>query len=1224
MVLSPLYGQTVVYVDANATGADDGTSWSHAFTSLQNARERAISDDIGEIWVAEGTYYPDRGASVTQGDRTATFQLTSGIAIYGGFAGGESDRGERDPEANEVVLSGDIGIPNDASDNSYHVVTGSGADATAVLNGVTVTAGHADGEGAKQHGAGMYVNAGSPTVRDVVFTGNTAEGRGGGMYNVDGSAPTVEGGIFRDNAAFHGGGMFNDGSSPTVREATFASNSVEDNGGGINNFNGSSPLVEQTYFLGNAADTFRGDGGGMFNTEDSAPTIERCFFGGNSANNGGGGLRNGTNATVITNTVFSGNTAGGNGGAIHGSPARIVNSTFSENEANGNGGGLFVVRGRKPVVHNTILSGDAASTGDEISLGFSAELLVGSSLVQGGLPDGVQDGGSNVVGNPRFANHDGPDGQVGTRDDNLDLQEESLGIDIGSNQALDLNSNGDVTDDLPVDFAGNTRIYDGDGDGEDVVDMGAYERQSLAPPSNLAASVSGGNVELTWDESSRTGITRYNVYRSTSSFSDVAEATKLNDSPLGMPSYTDTNVQSGATYYYRVTGVGGDGQESGLSDEVRATLETAEFFAWPVDEPRIPQDHATYNSGFANRHHLGVDFISADGSFAVYAAAAGEVVLEGSEAEGTEDDAYGTYVVIDHGNNLYALYAHLASKEDKQSVEQGERIGTMGESGDAEGIHLHLDVMARSSKPDNVEAFDNGYHTGHPSRLGHPDPKTYLKQRVVRVNTPTLNVREGPSLTSALVGGETTIEQDQELVSVGPPVGEWYFIYLPYDVIPSTGSYRDYDRYGWVHGQYLEVGVAGRSHVRVDGKAIAAAEGPGKYLNVRSSPNASSNALTKVWGGQRFVTIGSPVNGSGSDEPWYQIHLPEKAGATEGWVAGDFVKVVNADPSDALVATTKTVNSDGVVNFGGTGVDVAFTGVGGSQDVEVAKFGNAPIGASGFAESNVSNYRFIIKAEEGLNFGSNTEVRLDVSTLAGVGDASKVKIYQRSATGQGMFTALSTQYDAENNELVATTDSFSEFVLASNTEPLPVELANFDAAVKAEEVLLKWRTASETNNSGFAVQRRASSSGSWTRLIFIDGVGTTSAPQTYRYRDTNIPYEADSLVYRLKQVDADGSTSLSEPITVGWGAPEEVKLLGTYPNPARNQATIRYALPRQQEVTLRLYDALGRKVATLIQGKEDAGRSQLQLGTSDLSSGVYFLRLTTEGVVKTERLTVVR
>ncbi|MHC5059227.1 MAG: immunoglobulin domain-containing family protein [Planctomycetota bacterium] len=126
----------VIYVHPGATfGANDGSTWANAFLDLQDALAAATTGQ--EIWVAADTYYATQGA-----DRTATFQLKSGVNIYGGFAGGESELAERDYLTNVTTLSGDIGTAADASDNSYHVVTG--ADGAA-LDGFTITAGNADG-----------------------------------------------------------------------------------------------------------------------------------------------------------------------------------------------------------------------------------------------------------------------------------------------------------------------------------------------------------------------------------------------------------------------------------------------------------------------------------------------------------------------------------------------------------------------------------------------------------------------------------------------------------------------------------------------------------------------------------------------------------------------------------------------------------------------------------------------------------------------------------------------------------------------------------------------------------------------------------------------------------------------------------------------------------------------------------------------------------------------
>jgi hypothetical protein len=270
-----------------------------------------------------------------------------------------------------------------------------------------------------------------------------------------------------------------------------------------------------------------------------------------------------------------------------------------------------------------------------------------------------------------------------------------------------------------------------------------------------------------------------------------------------------------------------------------------------------------------------------------------------------------------------------------------------------------------------------------------------------------------------------------------------------------------------------------------------------------------------------------------------------------------------------------------------------------------------------------------------------------VGQFAGIDKPENVTIYKRSTAGSGTFKELTTTVgdngtdEVSDDTLYATAESFSEFVLASDTEPLPVEMAGFDARLDEEAVRLTWRTASEQNNAGFRVQRRvggddrggseavetdrrsvATEKEAWQIVGRVEGAGTTTEAQSYRFTDGELPYEADALTYRLKQVDADGSAHYSKTVTVERDV-DAVRLLGTYPNPASRRATVRYALPERQEVTVRLYDVLGRRVRTVVQGKQE-GRQARQLDVSGLPSGVYFLRLRAEGTVKTQRLTVVQ
>jgi hypothetical protein len=156
----------IIYVDNNGGGANDGSSWADAYNYLQDALSAVYSGD--EIRVAQGIYKPDQGAGITPGDRAATFQLKNGVTIKGGYAGfGEPDANERDIDEYETILSGDlkgndvdVNDPRDLlndpcrADNSYSVVTGSGTYATAVLDGVTITAGNANAAYPSPHGEG--------------------------------------------------------------------------------------------------------------------------------------------------------------------------------------------------------------------------------------------------------------------------------------------------------------------------------------------------------------------------------------------------------------------------------------------------------------------------------------------------------------------------------------------------------------------------------------------------------------------------------------------------------------------------------------------------------------------------------------------------------------------------------------------------------------------------------------------------------------------------------------------------------------------------------------------------------------------------------------------------------------------------------------------------------------------------------------------------------------
>lgn len=224
----------VLYVDTDATGADNGSSWQDAYNFLQDALAVAIADD--EIRVAEGIYYPDANSANPAGtrNREATFQLTSAVTLKGGYAGfGQPDPDARDTELYETTLSG-----NFAGINSYHVVTIDPQDGPKVLDGFTVTAGKAHGPASEQQDSGgaiyiLYAQDPNVQIANCKIINNSANTRAGGIYAaarnikitnccfshnharnggaISASAVTLSDCIFTDNSAEYAGALFNSG-----------------------------------------------------------------------------------------------------------------------------------------------------------------------------------------------------------------------------------------------------------------------------------------------------------------------------------------------------------------------------------------------------------------------------------------------------------------------------------------------------------------------------------------------------------------------------------------------------------------------------------------------------------------------------------------------------------------------------------------------------------------------------------------------------------------------------------------------------------------------------------------------------------------------------------------------------------------------------------------------------------------------------------------------------
>ena len=179
----------------------------------------------------------------------------------------------------------------------------------------------------------------------------------------------------------------------------------------------------------------------------------------------------------------------------------------------------------------------------------------------------------------------------------------------------------------------------------------------------------------------------------------------------------------------------------------------------------------------------------------------------------------------------------------------------------------------------------------------------------------------------------------------------------------------------------------------------------------------------------------------------------------------------------------------------------------------------------------------------------------------------------------------------------------------TTTASLPVELTSFTANSKGRNVELAWKTATEVNSSKFEVERNNGKE--WTKVSSVDASGTSNAPKEYSYVDKLKSAAIGSISYRLKMIDNDGKFEYSKIADVKI-VPRVYALEQNYPNPFNPETKIQYSLPVDAKVTLKVYDIVGREIATIVNEQQTAGYYEQKFGGYNMSSGVYFYRIVAE------------
>ncbi len=403
LFFSSFVSAKIIYVDDDASGQNDGSSWENAYIYLQDAiYEANYSVKPIEIRVAQGTYTPDKGANAAIEDNYESFEMLTGVTLSGGYAGylpsqTEIDPDTRDIELYQTILSGDL-LNNDSndydpnnlvneetfSDNSYHVVTASFTDETSILDGFTITAGIAGGYDlyidSRSKGGAIYIESSidGPVIANCTFTKNAAYD-GGAIYSTD-SDPNISQCKFIRNSANYiyelaplfgdGGAIFISQSNSIIKDCNFIEN-LGGSGGGIFILKDSNFVLINCQFISNTANLTKG---GALLINESYPIIKDCYFYDNNSALAGGGIAIYSSANpILDNCIFNTNTAGSLGGAIYNisnSEPNISNCIFTRNFARTKGGAISSADSNS-IFKNCIFSGNKSNNGGAFDISSS-------------------------------------------------------------------------------------------------------------------------------------------------------------------------------------------------------------------------------------------------------------------------------------------------------------------------------------------------------------------------------------------------------------------------------------------------------------------------------------------------------------------------------------------------------------------------------------------------------------------------------------------------------------------------------------------------------------------------------------------------------------------------------------------------------------------------------------------------------------------------------------
>ena len=420
---------------------------------------------------------------------------------------------------------------------------------------------------------------------------------------------------------------------------------------------------------------------------------------------------------------------------------------------------------------------------------------------------------------------------------------------------------------------------------------------------------------------------------------------------------------------------------------------------------------------------------------------------------------------------------------------------------------------------------------------------------------------------------------------------------------------------------FLLISTSGYSQLLIEDFDYTAGDSIGAYGWVNFSGGATNRILVTSPGLSYATYIGSGIgNASTLVNSGQDLYKPLTSNQTSGSIyTSMMVNVTTARTGDYF---TGYLSSTSTTNFTGRFY------------VKLAANGNVSFGASKTTAGSggifygdsvyTTGVTYLIVLKYTFNTGSGTDDQVSLFVFNGAVPSIEPAPYVGPVSGTGpdltdLGRVILRQGTASSSPNIIVDGIYTD--ASWNNNVLPVELASFTSSVNGNNVNLNWSTVSESNNSGFDVERN--SNGTWSKVGNVTGNGTSSSAINYSFTDRNVA--SGNYGYRLKQIDFNGNFeyfNLSNEVNVG--VPAEFELSQNYPNPFNPSTQISFALPSDGKVSLKVYDMTGKEAMTLLNEVKTAGYYSVNFNASSLSSGVYFYTISANDFTATKKMMLIK